>query len=832
MTDAPGLTVAQVLAELDELSFVASRDMKAAMTAIEPFGPQGLADWALAGRDLFLFDRDAGKAFWRASARLAGVTGGAGGWVGQARAFISFRGSWKALTAYLAQFAEAHAVFGADGVLEWGAVGLAFARTHLESAEIYFSLPPARLAGGRGLAGLHELITPINELVCARGLPAGLALPGALDVRDAFGAAAVAPWAKRGADILRAGRLRGEAFFRLEGQDSEEALLQESPGFRSHEHERFLGLVAQAVFGASPPLRSLGVRIGKRPFIETDGQSLFMPAAFPDGEEALAAFLHHTGHLAFGSYDAKQLDALFSEMGMAHPPLDADQRITWRPLFAAFGDDMPRFQLLFDLFEDFRIDARIQARLPNHVPRLLALAQVVPDGAVRPYFEAAVASLEMLVGRRPLVEPWSLLAGEAADILTAFRLARAWYAASGWPAVTLADRQAAYLPGRSPNSQRPVYPRKDPFGAEPPEPEANEGGPAAEAAARAEREATGGQDPDLEIPPEDTSGSGGRVGVGRPQPASRSQRRPAKRAEQATGTAYPEWDYREKAYRRDWAHVQERALTETDAACAQGLLAQNAGLLRRLRRAIQAEKPQRLTPLRRQLEGGELDLDAAVDYVTERRTGMSPPAKIYRERRLLARDTGVLLLADLSTSIMQRAADGNGQVVDRLKAALLLFAVTLEEIGDPYAIAGFASKYRDAVSFYPIKSFGERLTAHQRAVLGGLSGRLATRMGAAIRHAAAQLAQAGTSRRLLLILSDGRPADYDDGGDGRYLHEDTHMAIKEAADRGIHAFCVTLDPGGGAYLERIFGRGHYVVIDKLNELPERLPQIYLRLRGA
>ena len=81
-----------------------------------------------------------------------------------------------------------------------------------------------------------------------------------------------------------------------------------------------------------------------------------------------------------------------------------------------------------------------------------------------------------------------------------------------------------------------------------------------------------------------------------------------------------------------------------------------------------------------------------------------------------------------------------------------------------------------------------------------------------------------------IILSDGRPADYDDGGDERYLHEDTRMAVKEAVDRGVHPFCITLDPSGGKYLAQIFGAGHYLVLDHVNDLPKKLPEVYLRLR--
>ena len=828
MTDEAELKLALVRNELQELSFVAHRDLCAALPAIEPFGAQITARWAETGRDLFLHDRDAGKVFLRASIGLAESLHEVETWTEQARGFLAFRGSWKALTAYLAGFSEAVHEFGMKDAGRWGDIGLSWGLRHLESGEIFFATPVSELAAGRGFAGASELIEPLSTLAATRGLSPGLALPGALKVRALLGREAVLPWLKRGTDILKSGRLRGEAFFRLEGPESEEALLADLPGFRTNDHERFLTLFARAALGLTPPLVGAGLRLGERPFVETDGRALFVPAAFPDREEALASILHNTGHLRFGTYDSLVLAHLFQEAGMSHPPLDSDQRITWRPLFALFGDDLVRFQLLFDLCEDFRVDSRIQAVMPNHVPRLLALAGERPVDPGGPYHDVAIKSLRMLVGREPLGVRWQALLAPNATLLTSWQCARAWYKDCDLPSLSLNERASAYVRGRSPNHQRPVYPRVLGEGTLP-DPEEGEGAPAGDGQEKKPQPVSAGHDPDMEIPPEDTSGSGGRVGVGRPQPGAQSQRSHRPRTLGA-GIPYPEWDYREKAYRRDWTRIVERPLAESDLACAHSLLAQHGGVLRRLRRAIQSEKPQRPTPKRRQQEGEELDLDATVEYVVDRHTGARPAPTIYRQRRPSARDTSVLLLADLSTSIMQEAANGEGRVVDRLKAALLMFAMSLEEVGDAYAIAGFASKYRDAVSYYPIKDFSESFTVETEGILGGLSGRLATRMGAAIRHACVRFREAASARRLLLILSDGRPADYDDGGDERYLHEDTRMAVKEAAEQGIHAFCITLDAGGAPYLERIFGRGHFLVIDALDDQPARLPQIYLRLR--
>ena len=105
-------------------------------------------------------------------------------------------------------------------------------------------------------------------------------------------------------------------------------------------------------------------------------------------------------------------------------------------------------------------------------------------------------------------------------------------------------------------------------------------------------------------------------------------------------------------------------------------------------------------------------------------------------------------------------------LVDRVRAGILLFAESLEMVGDSYAIAGFCSKYRDNVAYYKIKDFDEPWNTSVKAQVGGLSGRLATRMGAAIRHATACFSGVSSRRRLLLLVSDGRPEDYDDGGTG------------------------------------------------------------------
>ena len=100
-------------------------------------------------------------------------------------------------------------------------------------------------------------------------------------------------------------------------------------------------------------------------------------------------------------------------------------------------------------------------------------------------------------------------------------------------------------------------------------------------------------------------------------------------------------------------------------------------------------------------------------------------------------------------------------------------------------------------------------------------------MGAAMRHAAHYLGARRSDKKLLLILTDGEPADVD-VQDERHLIEDARQAVKELDRDGIFTYCISLDPRADAYVSDIFGR-RYTVIDNIQRLPERLPEVFMAL---
>jgi hypothetical protein len=827
--------IQDLLHDFKDASLVVYREVEEVLPAIRTHGDDVALSWLLACRRLFDFDREAGKAFIRGSAEAEQVSETVLPWTGQALEFLRWRGSWRALEGFMSNLPRAYGSLGHAGERRWAEIGFAWCARQLESGSAFFTIPVVELSGRQGVAGIEQLATPAEELFESRKLLLSTYLAGAIRVRNLLGAQAILPWALRGADIMQAGRARGEAYFRLESEESLALLLEHLPGFRLSDRNRLLAMLLDVWYGASFDLKESTWSPEKgRPFVETDGRSLFFPAVMASRDEAVLAVLHGAGHMRFGTFDRLAMKEMFAAASVDFPESGP---VSWVPLFMRYGDDALRFQLIFDLCEDLRVDFRVQHAVPNYLARLLATARAAvprtPEAAA--YFDLALASVEeAMVATRahaPRGRQFGPLLDPNATVADAYRIAAAIYSNEALPRVMdLETFHAAYLPGRGPNATRLAHPQEQreqqqtQAGAEQQNQPDEQGEDQSETAQNAESgdQQDGGKRKEV-------AGYGDSSGTSA-QSANRSDAQKQGATAGDKGVPYPEWDYREQRYKRNWSWVQEKQLAESNMAETNRLERQYSNALKRLKKAIQAQKPARLAPRLRQLEGDDMDINAVVGYVAEKQAGRSPTPAIYRRRELRQREIAVTLLADMSTSIMQHLPEGGGRLVDRVRAGVLLFAESMEEVGDAYSIAGFCSKYRDNVSYYTIKGFEQPLSEEVRSQIGGMSGRLATRMGAAIRHATACFDEVDSRRRLLLILSDGRPEDYDDGGDRRYLHEDTRMAVKEAVARGVHPFCITVDTMANQYLPQIFGKGHYLVLDHINSLPNKLPEIYFRLR--
>ncbi len=289
------------------------------------------------------------------------------------------------------------------------------------------------------------------------------------------------------------------------------------------------------------------------------------------------------------------------------------------------------------------------------------------------------------------------------------------------------------------------------------------------------------------------------------------------------GIPLPEWDYRKSLLLAD--HCRLQPMIAHDAGHAP-LPAELAATAKKLRGQFAALAPQRRW-LKAQPDGPELDVDSCVRNHADRASGHTPESGGYLAQARCERDLACLLLADLSMSTDAWISDTH-RIVDVIRDSLLLFSEALSATGDRFGIYGFSSLRRQNIRFHLLKDFNGRYDAAARARILAIKPGFYTRMGAALRQATAILGEQPASRRLLLIITDGKPNDLD-LYDSRYGIEDTRMAVHEARRLGLTPFCVTIDREAGAYLPYLFGPAGFCVIRKPEELPRRLPLLYAQL---
>ncbi|HEY9284567.1 MAG TPA: VWA domain-containing protein, partial [Pyrinomonadaceae bacterium] len=303
-----------------------------------------------------------------------------------------------------------------------------------------------------------------------------------------------------------------------------------------------------------------------------------------------------------------------------------------------------------------------------------------------------------------------------------------------------------------------------------------------------------------------------------------------------TAFEYDEWDRELSDTRVSWCRVVEKRPLKGDRNFVELTRSRYRGVISSIRHQFQLMKPESLTRIKNELDGDDYNLDAVVDFIADRRADGQQSERLYVKRLRRERDVAVALLLDQSSSTartigrhpLQPYTHPGRRIIEIEKEGLVLMSEALEAVGDAYSIYGFTSEGRRNVKFYVVKEFGERYSEETERLIGGLNYQHNTRLGAAVRHAAARLAAQDARTRLLIVLSDGRPYDHD-YGDARYAREDTREALREARAGGITPFCITIDRDSEAELRDLYGEVGYTIIDDVLSLPERMPAIYRRL---
>ncbi|WP_246057428.1 nitric oxide reductase activation protein NorD [Leptospira gomenensis] len=287
---------------------------------------------------------------------------------------------------------------------------------------------------------------------------------------------------------------------------------------------------------------------------------------------------------------------------------------------------------------------------------------------------------------------------------------------------------------------------------------------------------------------------------------------------------YDEWDVFKKRYKRGHCRVFPGELGEEDPVFCSKALSENNSVLNVLRSRFNRFVNER-TAVKRQLDGEDLDLDSIVDYFTDLLSARSPSERIYISRRKTLRETSILVLTD--TSLSTDSFVENRRILDVEKISLLLFGQLCSEFGDRFQIDSFSSRTRNHCDYSSIKKFDDSWSKAKNRI-GAVQSSGYTRIGPAIRHALAQIKRETSRKRWILLLSDGKPNDYD-RYEGRYGMEDVKRAIRECENDKVGFYALAIDKQAKQFLPAMLGQGSYRILPNPSYLPDALTDFYMKL---
>ncbi|TGM58885.1 nitric oxide reductase activation protein NorD [Leptospira adleri] len=287
---------------------------------------------------------------------------------------------------------------------------------------------------------------------------------------------------------------------------------------------------------------------------------------------------------------------------------------------------------------------------------------------------------------------------------------------------------------------------------------------------------------------------------------------------------YDEWDVSKKKYKKGYCRVFPQELVREDPVFSRRALAENISVLNTLRSRFNRFVNER-TAVKRQLDGEDLDLDSIVDYLTDVLCSRSPSERIYLSKRKMLRDISILVLTD--TSLSTDSFVDNRRILDVEKTSLILFGQLCSEFGDRFQMDCFSSRTRNHCDYFSIKKFEEPWERAKNKI-GAIQASGYTRIGPAIRHALARIKRETSSKRWILLLSDGKPNDYD-RYEGRYGIEDVKQAIRECEKYKVGFYALAIDKQAKQYLPSMLGYSSYRILPNPSRLPDALTDFYMKL---
>ncbi|WP_278035032.1 nitric oxide reductase activation protein NorD [Flavobacterium nitratireducens] len=288
---------------------------------------------------------------------------------------------------------------------------------------------------------------------------------------------------------------------------------------------------------------------------------------------------------------------------------------------------------------------------------------------------------------------------------------------------------------------------------------------------------------------------------------------------------YDEWDFGKGVYKENFCKVYPKLQQKTDADYYKKTITKNASTLLGLRKML-TNVNNKMQQQKRQTQGDEFDIDAITDLYVDLHSKRTPSEKVYVSNRKKEKDLSILILLDISLSSDSYAA-GN-RVIDVEKEVSILFGEILNEFNIDFSIDSFYSKTRNYSTYLTVKDFDENWNIGKHKI-GAVEPSGYTRIGAALRHAGARLDQRKTKNKWVILISDGKPNDYDKY-EGKYGINDVKQALRELNSKNINSYALAIEAEAKYYLPQMFGQNHYQILTSSSALLQSLVKLYEKIK--
>ena len=288
---------------------------------------------------------------------------------------------------------------------------------------------------------------------------------------------------------------------------------------------------------------------------------------------------------------------------------------------------------------------------------------------------------------------------------------------------------------------------------------------------------------------------------------------------------YNEWDCSKNSYKENFCKVYPKLQLKTDSDYYKRTITKNASTLMGLRKML-TNVNNKMQQQKRQPQGDEFDIDAITDLYVDVHSRKTPSDKIYLANRKIEKDLSILILLDISLSSDGYAA-GN-RVIDVEKEVSILFGEILDEFNIDFSIDSFYSKTRNYSTYLTVKDFDDNWNVAKHKV-GAVEPSGYTRIGAALRHAGVRLDKRSTKNKWVILISDGKPNDYDKY-EGKYGVNDVKQALRELNSKNINSYALAIEAEAKYYLPQMFGQNHYQILTTPVELLQSLVKLYEKIK--